>query len=116
MVELDCGSPCPAAVSYGSSLKGGNLSIGLVMDCEIDVFAGICNSGGRVEERRPVPVTTVVVMSQSAVFATGRVLKRFHFQDEGKTEKLAYRSFPKRAARKEAVALMLRNSPLISKK
>lgn len=67
LVEL-CGSPCPAGVSNGSSLKGGNLSIGLVM-CEIDVFAGICNSDGRVEERRPVPVITVVVMSQSAVFA-----------------------------------------------
>lgn len=63
-VELDCGSSGAAAVS---SLNGGNLSIGLVIDCELDAFVGVCNSDGRIEERRPAPVTMVVVMSQNAV-------------------------------------------------
>ena len=70
IVELDCGSPGCTDVSYGSSLYGGNLSTGLVIGCVLGAFVGFCNPDGRVEESRPVPVTVVVVMSQSAVSAS----------------------------------------------
>lgn len=69
-LTVDCGSPGFTDGSYGSSLYGGNLSTGLVIGCVLDAFVGVCNSDGRVEERRPVPVTVVVVMSQNSVSAS----------------------------------------------
>lgn len=69
MVEVACGSPGFPTVSYVSSVNGGNLSTGLVIGCVLDIFVGVCNSNGRVEERRPVPVTVAVVMSQSSISA-----------------------------------------------
>lgn len=56
------GSPEGATVSWVSSLKSGNLSIGLAICCELDAFVGVCHCGSRIEERRPVPVTVVVLI------------------------------------------------------
>lgn len=64
---LGCGSPACGSVSYASSLNSGNLSIGLAIGCELDVFVGGCHSGCSIEERRPVPVT-VVVLIQVALY------------------------------------------------
>ena len=61
--EFEGVSPGSEALLYGSPVNDGNLSTGLVIDCEVDdAVAVTCNSGCRIEDRRPVPVTTVVVM------------------------------------------------------
>lgn len=59
-------SPTSVAVSYDSSLKGGNLSIGLVIDCELEVFVGGCQFDCRIEEC-PAPITVVVLMLQAQI-------------------------------------------------
>lgn len=63
-VELECGPSGSAIVSCDSSLNDGNLSIGLVIDCELDAFVGVCKSDFCIGERRSVPVTVVAIMSQ----------------------------------------------------
>jgi hypothetical protein len=63
IVEFEWVSLGSAAVSYRSFLNCGNLSIGLeVIDCEVEATVGVCNSDCRMEARRPVPVTMVVVI------------------------------------------------------